>query len=463
MSRRKLRAALAVVPLAIVASHAASALPGSTGPSFTAPSIVLIDDAWRRATGDRPLDPALLAFAQAHLAPLPSSGGAPGDGVIDLEEAPPEPDAGASPPARVYLLPVKSLDPEAARELHRRLALLEHLLGKLRGRAAADGTLEEQAAQSEKVLQTANAAHLELFIGHTLAYLEGQTREEKCQSYQRALDHVHYLGFGAEDGMPAAVHPGWEPLLEQARTFYSEEFAHQIPANLCELRKAVTRGEVESALRTGIDQRIRARVEGELDATTRSLSEKERQYANALNASAIDVPTREIYQLRRAVEDTASLYAFVKEDKLGFETAPATTPPGKPLIEQLRAKRSEIASIRSNANPADLDATTAAARATLKRHEDLLAGVGARLRAIAATPGLDWDAQDRLGVCTSIPETLTPENFPHYTGGLDACLSAVAVTYTALKDAGVSDPNQVAFVEKLAALSKAYIGYLKSL
>ncbi|WP_437672662.1 hypothetical protein [Sorangium sp. So ce131] len=463
MSRRSLRAALAVVPLAALASlasHAASALPGSSGTAFVAPSIVLLDDAWRAATGDRPLDPALLSFAQTHLSPS-ASGGGEGSGPIDLEAVTAEPIEGdGSPPVtRVHLLPVKSVDPESARELHRRLALLELLLGKLRDHDAADSTQEERLARSEKVLTIANAAHLELFVGHTLAYLEGQSREEKCLSYQRALGHARYLGFDAADGMPPAVQPGWEALLEGARELYVGPFADEIPANLCELRKAVTKGEVESSLRAGVDQRIRARVEGEIDATTRSLADKERQYAAALNASEIAVPTREIFQLKRAVEDTASLYAFVDADKLGFEKAPD----GKPLLERLREERGKIALLRSNANPADIDGAATAARATLQRHQDLLAGVAARLREIAATPGLDWAAKDRLRVCTTIPETLTAENYPAYAGDLDACLTEVAGVYAALKDAGVSDPNQVAFVEKLAALSKAYIGYLKSL
>ncbi|AUX38819.1 uncharacterized protein SOCE26_001990 [Sorangium cellulosum] len=454
------RVALAVVPLsalASIASHAAS-LPTPSGPAIEVPSFVDVDEAFRRATAGRPLDTALLSFASNELRPPASGGGSSGGGIIEEDFVPIEEVTGSV--TTVRLLPVAGVEPDTARELHRRVALLELLIGALRSYREPEGA---PAARSEEVLQMANTVHLELFVAHSLAYLEGQTREEKCLSYQRANEHARYVGFGADFGLPVPVRAGWETLLEEARTFYAGPFADQIPANLCAMRKAVRKAEVESMLRAGIDERIRSRVEAEIDATSQSLAEKERQYAAALRDSAVELPTREIFLLKKTVEDTATLYEFVERDTLGLERAPATTP-GQSLMARLRAKRSEIDRIRSNASAAGVDADVAAARATLERHAALLGAVVEALREIANTPGLDWSTQEKLGVCATIPDALTPENFADYAGRVDACLTEAARAYSALKDeAGASDPARTAFVEKVSGLSKAYIGYINSL
>ncbi|KYF94095.1 hypothetical protein BE20_07435 [Sorangium cellulosum] len=455
------RVALTIVPLsalASLASHAAS-LPTPSGPAIAAPSYVDVDEAFRRATAGRPLDTALLSFASNELRPPASGGGSSGGEIIEDDAVPIEEVTGSV--TTVRLLPIAGVEPAAARELHRRVALLELLVGALRSYREPEGA---PAGRSDEVLQMANTAHLELFVAHSLAYLEGQTREEKCLSYQRANEHARYVGFGADFGLPVPVRAGWETLLEEARAFHAGPFADQIPANLCSMRKAVRKAEVESMLRAGIDQRIRLRVEAEIDATSRSLAEKERQYAAALRDSAVELPTREIFLLKKTVEDTASLYEFVERDTLGLERAPATTPPGQSLMARLRAKRSEIDRIRNNASAAGVDADVAAARATLERHAALLGAVVEALREIANTPGLDWSTQEKLGVCATIPGALTPENFAEYAGRVDACLTEAARAYGALKDeASASDPARTAFVEKVSGLSKAYIGYINSL
>ncbi|MGK3998631.1 hypothetical protein [Sorangium sp. So ce1024] len=461
MKKRTWRVALAVVPLsafASLASHAAS-LPTPSGAAIEVPSFIDVDEAFHRATAGRPLDTALLTFAANELRPVSSGGGDSGGGIIDEDVVPIEEVTGST--TTVRLLPIAGVAPEVARELHRRVALLELLLGALRSYREPEGA---PPGRGDEVLQMASTAHLELFVAHSIAFLEGQTREEKCLSYQRAIEHARYVGFGADFGLPVPVRAGWETLLEEARTFHAGPFADQIPANLCAMRKAVRKAEVESMLRAGIDQRIRARVEAEIDATSQSLAEKERQYAAALRDSAVELPTREIFLLKKTVEDTATLYEFVERDTLGLERAPATTPPGQPLMTRLRAKRGEIDRIRNNASAAGVDADVAAARATLERHAALLAAVVESLREIANTPGLDWATQEKLGVCATIPGALTPENFGEYAGRVDACLTEAARAYSALKDeAGVSDPTRTAFVEKVAGLSKAYIGYINSL
>ncbi|WP_437287410.1 hypothetical protein [Sorangium sp. So ce406] len=458
MKKRSWRVALAIVPiasLASLASHAAS-LPTPSGPAIEVPSFVDVDEAFRRATGGRPLDTALLSFASSEMRPAASGGGNSGGGLIEEDVLPIEDVTGAV--TTVRLLPIAGVEPATARELHRRVALHELLLGALRSYREPEGA---PAGRSDEVLQMANTAHLELFVAHSLAYLEGQSREEKCLSYQRATEHARYVGFGADFGLPVPVRAGWENLLEEARTFYNGPFAEQIPANLCAMRKAVRKTEVESMLRAGIDQRIRSRVEAEIDATSQSLAEKERQYAAALRDSAVELPTREIFLLKKTVEDTATLYEFVERDTLGLERAPAT---GQPLLSRLRAKRGEIDRIRSNASAAGVNADVAAARATLERHAALLGAVAETLREIARTPGLDWATQEKLGVCATIPDALTPENFAEYAGRVDACLTEAARAYGALKDAaGASDPARVAFVERVSGLSKAYIGYINSL
>ncbi|WP_437957447.1 hypothetical protein WME76_40025 [Sorangium sp. So ce119] len=458
MKKRSWRVALAIVPiasLASLASHAAS-LPTPSGPAIEVPSFVDVDEAFRRATAGRPLDTALLSFASSEMRPAASGGGSSGGGIIEEDALPIEDVTGSV--TTVRLLPIAGVEPATARELHRRVALHELLLGALRSYREPEGA---PAGRSDEVLQMANTAHLELFVAHSLAYLEGQSREEKCLSYQRATEHARYVGFGADFGLPVPVRAGWENLLEEARTFYTGPFAEQIPANLCAMRKAVRKAEVESMLRAGVDQRIRSRVEAEIDATSQSLAEKERQYAAALRDSAVELPTREIFLLKKTVEDTATLYEFVERDTLGLERAPAT---GQPLLSRLRAKRGEIDRIRNNASAAGVNADVAAARATLERHAALLGAVAETLREIARTPGLDWATQEKLGVCATIPDALTPENFAEYAGRVDACLTEAARAYAALKDAaGASDPARVAFVERVSGLSKAYIGYINSL
>ncbi|WP_437318554.1 hypothetical protein [Sorangium sp. So ce385] len=461
MKKHALRIALAIVPLsalASLASHAAS-LPTPSGPAIEVPSFVDVDEAFRRATAGRPLDSALLTFASNELRPPTSGGGGGGGGIIDEDFVPVEEADGSS--TTVRLLPIAGVAPATARELHRRVALLELLIGALRSYREPEGA---PPGRSDEVLQMATTAHLELFVAHSLAFLEGQTREEKCLSYQRATEHARYVGFAADAGLPVPVRAGWESLLEQARTFYAGPFAGQIPANLCSMRKAVSKAEVESTLRAGIDERIRFRVEAEIDATSQSLAEKERQYAAVLGASGVELPTREIFLFKKTVEDTATLYEFVERDTLGLERAPATTPPGQSLLSRLRAKRGEIDQIRSNASATGVAADVTAARATLERHAALLGAVVETLREIAQTPGLAFATQERLGVCATIPDALTPENFAEYAGRVDACLTEAARAYGALKDAaGASDPTQLAFVERVSGLSKAYIGYINSL
>jgi hypothetical protein len=460
MMKRHWKLGLAMAPVSALfalASHAAP-LAGSARVGFVPPSIFELRDTFSRATASGPMDPALVSFLASHIAPIASPSQSPGGGR-DIDEDPLATPGGTRPPA-VRILPIASLEPAAERDLHFRTALHERLLKGLRDYRES----KADADRADEVERLGQTAHLELFVGYALFYLEGESREQKCLAHERAVEHARQLGWeGTALPMTPKVREGWGPLADAAKSLHDGPFATQIPAHLCDARSVVRKTEVESQARAAVDARIGSRVETEIDATTRTLAGKQAQYASALNASVVAVPTREIFALKRAVEDSATLYEMVRSDALMLERAPQTTPPQAPLLERLRTKRAQLDELRTKAGGGELDAVVSDANKNLAANAAIVKDLRDVLKQIAETPGLNPATATKLAVCTDIPEQITPEGLVAMAATLDACLVEVGTVYGDLKKQATTDPDATLFAQKSSGLSKAYINYVNSL
>jgi len=437
----------ALAPLVSLGVQAQPA-PGQDVTNTPLYSFTEIQETWERATKGKALEVDLKSFP----------GGSSGGDVLKLEEP--------SDTASVTTLPVRNLEASMARELHRRSALLERMLTMLG--AYKDPTADPK--RSDKVRELGNAAHLEVFIAQSLFYLEGQTREEKCLSYGRALAHARFLGWQRGVALPTdlpLVPSGWEALAGSARSFFATGFTSRIPERLCELHPLVTRSDTEEKLRGLIDKKIRARVDQATDDTFQSLSGVRARYATALGKSRIEVPTAEIFALRRAVEDSASLLQFVEEDQLMLENAPPPKTPRQPqtsLLDQLREKHQKLSTLQSNASDGSLDETLSKAGQGLEQHQKSLSELTRLLREISTTRGLDDTTRASLGVCSALPQEVTRENHPSFVTQLDTCLSQMARALEGLKQRQGADlaPAPVLFITKVNELSEVYLALLNS-
>jgi hypothetical protein len=439
------------VALVALASHAQTSSP--SGLAATTYAFTDIEAMWQRATGGQPADAAWIAFLAQQLesTTAPSSTPPPG-GVIDLDEAPATPTGGS---VTRRLLPVASLPCAtpamgcaSAADLHRRSALLERVVSALGSYRDATAS----ATRSQEVLELGRAAHVELFVAQSLAFLEGGTREEKCTAYRRALEHARFVGF--DDASTVAVRRGWEGTLASARAFYKDTLSTQVPAALCELQPATTKAATESALRAAVDERIRDRVEREVDATKASLASKETQYATLLQRSAIAVPTKQIFALKRAVEDSATLEGFVTGDTLFLQKAP---PNGKSYLERVRETLAHLEEIRQRGDRTEISALEAEARGRLTEMQAVLARHVATLREIATLPELDATTRASMPACATIPPALTEQNFVAYADSWETCVTQVARAYSSLKDRRGDAPTYLPFLEKVTALSRAFV------
>jgi len=451
--------------LTLLALVSTTALAQQDSVSTPAYSFQEIQGIWQRATKAGALDPQLVQVLSAALESTSASDSTPaGGGFIDLDEpvppSAPLPPASKGPPTR--RLPVKSLEATTAWELHLRAVLLERMLSMLGHYRPSPGPDIQKDADTVQAF--GNAAHLELFMAQALFFLEGQTLHEKCLSYQRALTHARFLGW--PDVATPRLPPGWEELARRAHAFHGSGFRSMIPPHLCAFRQAVRKSEVEKTLRGDIDQRILQRVEEEVDATTHSLTGKKEQYAQALAASKVEVPTRDILALRRAVEDSGSLYEFVDRDVKMLERAPEDVSPMKPqtsLLQQLQRKREEVKASQQDASSGEAGEALREARRHLARNEALLGKLTGLVREIALLPGLDAPAREHLAGCTRLPTQVTAEGYPAFVTDLDTCLTQIAQTYSGLKQRQGSNPEETRFADKVADLSKAYIGLVNSL
>src|SRR6185295_8696368 len=89
---------------------------------------------------------------------------------------------------------------------------------------AAERGLPDEQRRGTKIQANGAAAHVELFLAYSLAYLEGESREDKCTSYLRAGDQARYLGWtpSASSVARPVVRPGWEALESQAADFFAQ-------------------------------------------------------------------------------------------------------------------------------------------------------------------------------------------------------------------------------------------------
>jgi len=438
-----------------MASHADVATPTVT---VTYPYDSL-QEMWRRATNNVPVSAAAIAFLADKTKVVETTSAAdPVPQVVELGEEEPPPSSNAPAVSR-KLLPIASLDVTLSRDVHHRVALLERLVAAFRD--YRDPLADANRANDVKVL--GNTAHLELFVAHALVYLEAESREQKCASYSRAKEHASYLGWTDTSSTPppVTVRAGWESTSSAARSYYGASFTRQIPANLCDLPIVKTRAEVENALKAQVDGRILAEAQRQVQDTVGKLGPHREAYARALDKSNLDLPTAKILALRKAVEDSSSLHAFVTDDTLMLEAGRGTTKSFLTrLTEQAAAMRASAQT--ETANGGALDQTSADATAKIDAYNRTLADVVTTLKSIAATPGLDAATRASLDVCNAIPGSLTSDNFPAYAASLDRCITAVAGALSALKDRSGSHPSFTPFIQKVTALSQAHIALLNA-
>jgi hypothetical protein len=259
---RRFRLAALLVPAGAFLSLVSHAdLAPSQPPTFGA--IIDINAAWTRATGNQPLDPSLLQFVSSNLQ-LAAGGSASSGGSLDLEDDSSASSSGATPHVQVF--PVATLpDSNWSKELHRRVALLELLLRAAHNTtvaAIAAGSAGSYAAAFEP---TINTAHLELFVAYSVAFVEAETKDDKCNNYHRALDHAQFLGWrpgGQSSSTAVPTLAAWGGLVSQAGTLFSASIGNPafIPSTLCTMSPAATSSQVESQIRGDIDSAITKRV-----------------------------------------------------------------------------------------------------------------------------------------------------------------------------------------------------------
>ncbi|QRO02018.1 hypothetical protein JRI60_24880 [Archangium violaceum] len=412
-----------------------------------------VESLWQAATGGRPLEASLITVLTTHLGQTSSGGGGGGGGIeYDFAAAAPRASATTTGP----ILPVVSLEASLARTVHERTARLDLLLGAVQGYRSEADSMDRSIA-----LETwSNAAHLELFLTNTAVFLEGQTREQKCLSYERAADHARFLGWTRQSptGGPvqARVPTGWESLRTAASSFFSNSFVHHIPDGICSLQRAIRKSEVEQTVRGAVDQAIAVKVGKEMDAALQIAQRKLEDYASAGQASHVEVPTREIFALKKSVSDTRPVHDFVVQDKLMLYSVPQGSQK-QPLVADLEDRQKRISAIISATGAAELSAEVASARATRDAHTQFLSDTVTLLREMAVTPGLSTSARDRVKVCVTLPAAVTPQNLESLAAQLNTCLAQLATVYTELKAQSGTRPGYGDFAQKLDDLSSAYV------
>jgi hypothetical protein len=187
------------------------------------------------------------------------------------------------------------------------------------------------------------------------------------------------------------------------------------------------------------------------------------EYTAFDQASQIDVPTRNIFNLKKAIEDSSTLYSFVALDELMLERlppdlkVPAGLAPPVPYMTQVAAKSAQVAAIQASTTAVDSNITAAAA--LYARHLTLLGSVVQALRDISSLPGLDPATQARMSDCANLSaDTITAQSFAATASALDRCLSEVAAVYTQLSQGPAANPSYQPFINEMAELSQAYVG-----
>jgi hypothetical protein len=308
---------------------------------------------------------------------------------------------------------------------------------------------------------------LELFVAYAAFYLEGESKTEKCRSFDRALEHARFLGFRPDRRSGAAptanVRESHRALHAQAWSFYAGGFASSIPQDVCDREPVVTRSEDEQRARARVDFTISGRVSGAMDKQLAALAGPQQVFKKLEDESEVQVPTRAIFQLKRAVEDSAALYQFVQSDALLLETGSRETGVTS-LLERVEAQRGRLQELKQKSEQGgiELDEGARAARSVLDKYNVTIESIVVALKEAAVLPGLDAALRSSLAPCSALPTTLTIENSETFASGLGDCMRRVADAYTSLKGRVGSDAEYVLFTQRTTDLSSAYIAYFRS-
>ncbi len=456
-SRHMLWGALGVAGLS-VALAARAIQVSSVGAELPVPDFTDLQEAWTRATHNTPLPTAWISFASNALQ-KPESTGKSAGGVTLIGGVS---GAAASVPATpVAILPVVSLGAADAQEANRRSMALQLFLTAVSryrpGRAAVDAGASGPNSTLVQALPTwTRATHVELLVTEAIFLLQAGTRQEKCVHYGRLQEHAGLLGWNSSNPAAGAVPTNaaaqvpalWTDVELNAKSFYTTSLGGQ-PAlqRVCDLSVPVSNDDVEHAVKDRVETRMVERFQ-ELAAQVGSALEGPLSNLGILeNQSAVNVPTEEMLELDRTVQNTTSLVRYVQNDELGLEKG--TTPWRAQAVDAQQRAQNELKNQvggmdQLDAGRADLAAAT----------QDLLAIV-AKLKEFG---GLSGQASE-LAACRdiSVPSSPAAAQNEALLTALDACLGAIGGAHARLKTAAGQDSRMPAFrdfVTKVAGLSE---------
>ncbi len=459
----------------VLVAVVASAVQSTSGdPDLPVPEFVDLQETWTHATRGVPLPLEWVSFATNALQ-KPEATGKSAGGITLIGGTSGGSSGGSSPP--VALLPIVSLASGDALEAHRRSMGLQRFLTVVSryrpasGSAASDaGATDARTALLQALPSWTRASHLELLVTEAVMFLAGASIHEKCLHYDRLQEHAVFLDWRAVSGAPAASPAGgtnaaaavptaWGALETKAKAFYDGYLAQQASlAKVCDLSPPVSNSDVEKEVKDVLEARVVERFQ-ELAAQVGSALETPIAGLVALEErSAVDVPTKQMFELSRSVQNTASLVDYVQKDELGLETARNGIPSLR--AQAVAAEQSAKDEAANQVGGMDqLDAGAADLAAALRA----LGAIAGKLRDIGSIAGLTTE----LALCRNIvvSNDPTPAQNDALSRDIDRCLGAIGQAYTRLSSDAGQDPRLPQFREfasKVAGLSQRIAGVYRA-
>src|SRR5512145_1288286 len=286
--------------------------------------------AWNLATNSgNPLPLEWITFASTALQ-KPQETGKSAGGVMMIGRT--SPTAAAPVATPVVAFPIVSLPGGDAEEAHRRnmgLQLFLTAVSRFQPTASAGSvTSEARTALIQSLPGWTRAAHLELLVTEAIFFLSAAAKHDKCLHLERLQEHAAYLGWKAVTQSAATARtevlsvlpPAWSSLESSARTFYDSNIAGQpVLETICEISPSVSNAEVETEVKNLIEQRIVMRFENLAVEIGSALDGPVSELVKLEEQSAVNVPTKELFELERTVTDTQTLVDYVKNDASGLE------------------------------------------------------------------------------------------------------------------------------------------------
>jgi hypothetical protein len=445
---------------ALVALVASAVESSTANGELPVHDFVDLNEAWLHATRGLPLPVEWISFASTALQKPETTGKSAGGVTLIGGLSSSTTNTTATP---VAILPIVSLGGSDMLEAHRRsMGLQLFITAVSRFRPSTDpndagvtgaGVQDARMSLIQALPGWTRATHLELFVTETVFFLQGESKHDKCLHYERLQDHARSLGWTptappAGMGTSAAVPAAWSVLESSAKGFYVSYISGQsVLPKVCELSRSVTSDDLEKEIKDIVERRLVERFQ-ELAGQVGSAMETPLANLVALeNQSVVDVPTKAMFELNRATQNTASIVTYVQKDELGLESGSLSW-----RMQAAEAERRAASEVQNQIGGLErLDAARAELAATL--HE--LRNISSKLQQIGSLAGFGTElaACQRLGV-VSEP---TPSQNDALIRGFDACLGAIGRAYTRLKTEADQDPRGPAFREfasKVAGLSQ---------